>query len=147
MPGKPEMPPRLWTHFDRIILQQNWLGAPEDGRRVRALRLAAAVADAGDPAVRSAAPAEIHARSGQCGARAAVSWRQQRWDGPGPIPLHPNRHFDRVGGGGGSIPVHHFDPGATPGGVLCYRRRGMAKMVEYTSLADAARDLPRRSRA
>src|SRR5262249_31123091 len=123
-----------------------WLGAPEDGRRVRAFRLAAEVANAGDPAVRSAAPAEIHARSGQCGARAAVSWRRQRWDGPRTVSAGANRLFGLVGGGGGSIPVQRPDSGATQGGVLCCRRRGMAKMVEHPPLADAARDLSRRSR-
>src|SRR6185295_15157634 len=147
MPRKPEMPPRLLKHPDGIILRQHPLGVPEDGRRVGALRLAAEVADASDPAIRSDAPAEIHARSSQCGACPAVSWRRQWWDRLGTLPARPNQHLDSVGGGGGSIPARQADPEATQGGVLCDRRRGMAKMVEYPPLADAARRLPCGSRA
>ena len=63
----------------------------------------------------------------------------------GPLPARPNRHFDTIGGRGGSIPARQADPEATPGGVLFDRRRCMAKMVEHPPLADAARRLPRGS--
>src|SRR5215475_2941997 len=46
----------------------------------------------------------------------------------------------------GSIVARQADPRATPGGVLCSRRRGMAKMVEYPPVADAARGLSGASR-
>src|SRR5262245_34527253 len=139
--------PGLLTPPNRLTLRQNPLGAPEDGRRVRALRPAAEVADAGGPAVRSAAPAEIHARSGQCEPCAAVSWRGERWGRRGALPARPNRNFDRLDGASGSIPARQADPGATQGGVLCNRRRGLATMVEYPPVADAARGLSRGSRA
>src|SRR5262245_28586259 len=138
--------PGLLTPPNRLTLRQNPLGAPEDGRRVRALRPAAEVADAGDPAVRFAAPAEIHARSGQCEPCAAVSWRGQRWDRLGALPARPHRNFDRVDSAGASIPARQVDPRATHGCVLCNRRHDMATMVEYPPLADAARGLSRGSR-
>ena len=66
----------------------------------------------------------------------------------GPLPARQNRHFDMasVVEAARSL-LAKLTAEATPGGVLCDRRRGMAKMVEHPPLADAARRLPRGSRA